>query len=82
MSASTRFVARGGASCVDVVIMWVIRYGLANFILRLAGNSEAGKNAQECMIFQSHRRLPTSIFQCQNRRFSVFEAGYLKDFQN
>jgi hypothetical protein len=28
------------------------------------------------MILQNHRR----HFQCQNRRFRIFEAGYWKDF--
>jgi hypothetical protein len=34
------------------------------------------------MILQNYRRHPVSFFSCQNRRFRVSEAGYLKDFQN
>jgi hypothetical protein len=33
------------------------------------------------MILQNHGR-PCKHFQCQNRRFRVFEAGYWKEFQN
>ncbi len=33
------------------------------------------------MILQNHRRLPVSIFQCQNRCFRAFEAGYRKYFK-
>jgi hypothetical protein len=34
------------------------------------------------LILQNYWRLSVSIFQSQNRRFRVFEAGYWKDFQN
>ncbi len=34
------------------------------------------------MILQNYRQLPRSIFQCQNLRFRVLEAGFWNDFQN
>jgi hypothetical protein len=34
------------------------------------------------MILQNHGQLSVSIFSVKNRRFSVFEVGYWKDFQN
>jgi hypothetical protein len=34
------------------------------------------------MIIQNHRAASYKHFQCQSRRFMVFEAGYWKDLQN
>jgi hypothetical protein len=36
--------------------------------------------AASSMILHNHRRLPRSIFHCQNLRYKVFESGYWKDF--